>query len=587
MSVTEQLTRRPGPLAAAAVTICALSLATVPGPASARVKHRGSSSQAVRAAAKARTKADHALVRAARRLARCARKHPGHCTRERHALQRAGQRLSRSQRHLRRLARQRRRADRAASVLKAPVLSVSGNTLSWNRVNHVSSYVIERKIPNLAADYTVTSSTSWTPPVVSGATVSYRVRTNVSGSTWSAARSITYPSAPSSGTTTSGTTTTTQTPPPVDLTAAPTLTVSGQSLSWNQIGSVTNYVVVAKSAGQTDRYIQVTGTSVTPPAVAGATVQYSVRTAVDGSAWSLPVSITYPSAVQPVPPPPAPSSPMVVGINGASYGTTGVNDVKNAVNNVRLDSGLSTTNLHNFESAGVKIDLDFSGPYNSSGVSGLNASGWVSNTLSFYEANTNPTQTPYIEVLNEPGGTWFWGSNALSQANADAYRNLLQQTYNAFHAAYGSSAPKILATFDGSAGLTFGKEWWTSAAAGFVDGIVVHPYGGTGDRTSSALGNRQRVADAHAYTGKPIYVTEVGWPTCTSCSPTSDSLQWSETDQATNLTNFIDWARGTGYVAGVWYFNYHDFGTSDWYGVVRSDGSHKPAYDALKAEAQK
>ena len=143
------------------------------------------------------------------------------------------------------------------------------------------------------------------------------------------------------------------------------------------------------------------------------------------------------------------------------------------------------------------------------------------------------------------------------------------------------------ATFDGSAGLTFGKEWWTSAAANFVDGIVVHPYGGTGDRTSSALGNRQRVADAHAYTGKPIYVTEVGWPTCTSCSSTSDSLQWSEANQASNLTNFIDWARGTGYVGGVWYFNYHDFGTKDWYGVVRSDGTHKPAYDALKAEAQK
>src|SRR5436305_10278018 len=97
MSFTEQLTRRPGPLAAAATAMCALSLAAAPGPAIAHLKHHRLSSHAVRVAARARTKADHALVRAARTVARCARKHPRHCARERHVLQRAGQLLSRSQ----------------------------------------------------------------------------------------------------------------------------------------------------------------------------------------------------------------------------------------------------------------------------------------------------------------------------------------------------------------------------------------------------------------------------------------------------------------------------------------------------------
>jgi hypothetical protein len=240
-----------------------------------------------------------------------------------------------------------------------------------------------------------------------------------------------------------------------------------------------------------------------------------------------------------------------------------------------------------YAAAGEKIDLLFSGPYNSGGVSAINADQWVSNTLSFYKANTDPGTTPWIEVLNEPGGTWFWGANAISQTNADAYRNLLKKTYDAFHAQYGAAAPKILATFDGSSGTTFGHRWWTAGSAAFVDGIVVHPYGGTSNRTQSALGDRQKVIDTHNYTGLPVSATEVGWPTATGASSTGDSFQWSESDQATNLTNFMDWARGSGAVAMVIYFNYRDYSSNMWYGVIRNDGSKKPAYNALKAEAGK
>jgi putative glycosyl hydrolase len=287
------------------------------------------------------------------------------------------------------------------------------------------------------------------------------------------------------------------------------------------------------------------------------------------------------------PQPPAGIGRMVVGLNGGSYGMGGVADVRNAVGYVRLDSLLGATSLRNYENGGVKVDLDFSGPYTRGGVSALNAGAWVASTLAFYRANTDPSRTPFIEVLNEPGGTWFWGSNAISQQNADAYRNLVHLTWSAFHAVYGDRAPKILATFDGSQAMTFGVRWWRPESAAYVDGIVVHPYGGTGDRFTSALGNRQRVVDAHNYTHKPIYVTEVGWPTCTACSATSDSRQWSEVDQANNLTSFMNWARSTGFVAAVMYFNYRDFGGSNWYGVVRGNGTHKPAYYALHAEAMK
>ena len=218
---------------------------------------------------------------------------------------------------------------------------------------------------------------------------------------------------------------------------------------------------------------------------------------------------------------------MVVGLNGANYGKTGVTDVRNSVRYVRLDNLLGAGPLHDYENAGVKIDLDFSGPYKSEGVSGLDASSWVADALSFYQANTDPTRTPFIEVLNEPGGEWFWGGSAMSLQNAAAYRVLVQATYNAFHAVYGSSAPKVLATVDGGGdpipGTTWGQQWWTPDCANFVDGVVVHPYGGGAgyDRTASGQGNRLRVTDAYTRFGKPVYITEVGWPTGTH--PTGDS----------------------------------------------------------------
>jgi hypothetical protein len=471
-------------------------------------------------------------------------------------------------------------------------------------------------VPKQVADYTVTSSTHMTPPAVPGVTVSYRVRTNYTGSTWSSRVTISYPApapapaptptAPSTGTTQPPSTTTTQPPsttttqpptapttPPVELTA-PTLSASGQTLSWNQIGSVTTYVLVAKTAGQTDKYSEVSGTSVTPAAIPGATVQYSVRTAVDGSAWSLPVSISYPAPTPaPAPTPtPTPSGKMIVGINGASYGTTGVSDVKSMAGYTRLDSSLSSTTFSNYESAGVKVEVDFSGPYNSAGVSALNPTTWASNALTWYGSHCTTDKCPMIEVLNEPWWPKWWGTNAPSQANADNYARILKATADAFRGRYGAGAPKILASCENQSWNNYWCDEWRKSSAvsnplQYVDGVTVHPYGGTSNRTASALGSTSEVTAAHTATGKPIYVTEVGWPTATSCSSTGDSFQWSETDQANNITNFMDWARSTGYVNAVMYFNYHDFGSCDWYGVVRSDGTHKPAFNAIKAEAAK
>lgn len=77
---------------------------------------------------------------------------------------------------------------------------------------------------------------------------------------------------------------------------APQLTVSGLTLSWTRVAGLNTYVLATKVPGETAAYSVVSGTSITPPPVPGVTVDYSVRTTTNGSAWSAEQSITYPSA---------------------------------------------------------------------------------------------------------------------------------------------------------------------------------------------------------------------------------------------------------------------------------------------------
>jgi hypothetical protein len=273
-------------------------------------------------AARHSTSADRALVSDAKRLKRCLTEHsskPNACAAARHALQRAGSNLREAELKLSRVARDSAGTTSGVSAksaywngggnasLQAPKITVSGQALSWNKVNGVNSYVFVRKVPGQADQYSAVTGASTTPPPVPGLTVKYSVRTAVNGSAWASEVSIAYPKAVETKPTE---TPPVETPPAetpktetVDTQAAPTLTVSGQTISWREVGTVTTYVLATKSSGEEEKFTEVSGTSVTPAAVPGATVHYSLRTAVDGSAWSTEVAIAYPAS--PPPPPPA------------------------------------------------------------------------------------------------------------------------------------------------------------------------------------------------------------------------------------------------------------------------------------------
>jgi hypothetical protein len=76
--------------------------------------------------------------------------------------------------------------------LAAPRIKVVGHKLIWSRVEGVRTYVLARHRLGHASVYRVIAKNSITPRPVPGATVRYRVKTNVSGSAWAHAVTITY-----------------------------------------------------------------------------------------------------------------------------------------------------------------------------------------------------------------------------------------------------------------------------------------------------------------------------------------------------------------------------------------------------------
>lgn len=555
--------------------------------------------------------ADRNLVIKAKRLKRCLAAHPARpsaCGAARGALQSAGSQLRRAQSKLASVAgASASPAYRAGyshsgwwyALFQAPKLQVSGEKLSWAPVAGIDHYVFVRKAPGQPDQYSTVTGTSIIPPPIPGVTVRYSVRTAVNGSAWAAERSISYPEP--TGTTPSEAETEAPHGEPapketVDTQAAPKLTASGLTLSWNAVGEVSAYVLAIKVPGREEQFTEVSGRSFTPPVVAGVTVGYSVRTAVAGSAWSAEVTISYPAKGTPSPPTPpsAPepkgeepqsgsivTSPMWVGVDVGGWPSNFAADVAGAASYVRVNSQSS---VPGYTAAGLHV-IDLLLDESSAGVGGLNATEYAAEAVAAVRANP---QMAALEVLNEPGNQWgAMGPNAGSTANAAAYDHLLKVVHEALVANFGSNYPPVLASYDGGEGpTTWGQQMWAADpnVGSYINGITLHSYGGTSNRAHSGLGDRAMIEAAHAqHPNIPIYITEVGWPTAVGQPPTGDSLQWTEAEQAQNIVNFVNWAKGTGYIQDVTIFNYRDYGSNDYYGIETASGAHKLSYTALAA----
>jgi hypothetical protein len=275
---------------------------------------------------------------------------------------------------------------------------------------------------------------------------------------------------------------------------------------------------------------------------------------------------------------------MIVGLNINGLGNNPGPDMARAVTYVRADLADWGLSASTFTKSGIKIDDLLQGPYSTSGVSGLgNPNTWANKALDWYKSDgCTPTLCPIVEILDEPGGTWFWGNNALSLANATAYDDILIASNNAFIKAYGSNRPLILASFDGgwSGGAAdnnpdWGQYMWqgNSSIGNYIDGITVHPYGGDQGNQGNVTGSYAQ-AKSLAHRAIPEYITEVGWET-----PNGSS---NYAQQCNDIYNFISWARGLSYINAVMIFDYRDDSSDGMYGIETSSGTQKPSYKGLK-----
>ncbi|HEY1832915.1 MAG TPA: hypothetical protein VGG08_00650 [Solirubrobacteraceae bacterium] len=264
------------------------------------------------AAARHSHRADRAFVADARSFERCLARHHGQggpCASKRHGVQLAGVKLNRAERHLARIVKAGSRDTASASrrhrTTPAPSVAVEGDRLSWKRIKRAHTYVVMRRVPGQPVRYSVVHGTRFDPPAVPGLTVSYEIRTAATGSPWSEAVSIAYPAATAAAATqaqvvpaatpaTEAAETAKEQQEPVVIQAAPTLTVSGNTLQWTAVAGIGTYILDTRSHGG-DQYSAVHGTSFTTNAAPGTTTGYEIRTAVDGSAWSAEVKITVPA----------------------------------------------------------------------------------------------------------------------------------------------------------------------------------------------------------------------------------------------------------------------------------------------------
>jgi hypothetical protein len=182
-----------------------------------------------------------------------------------------------------------------------------------------------------------------------------------------------------------------------------------------------------------------------------------------------------------------------------------------------------------------------------------------------------------VEVLNEPGGSWFWSD----PTNYTAYTALLKAT----HEALAGTGCKVLASYDGGQGgsVSFGRGVKAAGGLAYCDGVTMHPYGGRSGhgKNSSGEGWREGIELAHAETGLKVYVTEVGFPTHEA---TGDSALWTEAQQATNILSLGEFClANTDKVAMLVIYNGVDTGPC--YGVFKSNLAPKPGLASLSAIA--
>jgi hypothetical protein len=207
-----------------------------------------------------------------------------------------------------------------------------------------------------------------------------------------------------------------------------------------------------------------------------------------------------------------------------------------------------------------------------------------------------PMGVRHWEVWNEPNNVVFWKP----KPDSTVYTELLKASYAAIKAADpgasvlgGSTSP---ATNDGTNidPRDFMQRVYEGGGGDSFDAWAHHPYcyAGTFDcpktqapwsawsQMSLTQPNLRGIMSANGDAGKKIWLTEFGAPTG------GDGTAVSEARQDQMLRDSYGMVRDTPWLGPLMWYSLKDRGTSgdreDWFGLIRANGSFKPAFNTYK-----
>jgi hypothetical protein len=201
------------------------------------------------------------------------------------------------------------------------------------------------------------------------------------------------------------------------------------------------------------------------------------------------------------------------------------------------------------------------------------------------------------EIWNEPNFAWFWRP----QPDPERYAQMVALAARVVHES-DADAEVVLGGMLGNVdALTYGGGPWgflerlPRATLDAVDAVAIHPYtwfqglppetrSGSVDRAQFSLLDMLREA-RRIGTGTPLWVTEQGWHTWPD-DPMFPGV--TEEEQAAYLVRATVLALAES-VARVFHYTYVDSaeaGKEGRFGMVRQDGTAKPAYGAFRTLAR-
>jgi Beta-galactosidase len=213
---------------------------------------------------------------------------------------------------------------------------------------------------------------------------------------------------------------------------------------------------------------------------------------------------------------------------------------------------------------------------------------------SFWQSHPSLPARPlqYIELWNEPYCSCF----SYGGVNPARYAALVKASVLAGRAA--NANVKYLIEADTAPGdFLAGMYAAMPDLNRYFDAVAVHPY--SDDRSPlltndtygfQRIGYTRNVLVANGASDKPMWITEMGWPTC----PGGAAYECvSEAQQAEYLQAAFDLVKTqySSFVRALFVYHYNDFAPGNpndreqWFGLTRTDGSHKPAYAVFQAQA--